>query len=81
MRRFVIALAATAAPALACISLTGCGDEVKTHQTSERIEQTEPRMVAPGTEVLVPDQVQPGEPRMVSPGTEVLVPDRVEQVQ
>lgn len=59
MRRFMIALAVAAAPALTLALSAGCHEnEVKTHQTSERIEQTEPKMVSPGTEVLVPDRVE-----------------------
>jgi hypothetical protein len=59
MRRFMIALAVVAAPALTLTLSVGCHEnEVKTHQTSERIEQTEPRLPSPGTEVLVPDRVE-----------------------
>ncbi|MBP7935470.1 MAG: hypothetical protein KA354_12565 [Phycisphaerae bacterium] len=77
MQRFTIALA-LAVPAWTLATLTGCGSEVRSYQSSERIEQAEPRMVSPGSEALVPDRVEQTEPRMVSPGTEVLVPDRVE---
>ena len=59
MRRFMIALALAAAPALTLAMATGCHEnKVKTYQSSERIEQTEPKMVSPGTEVLVPDRVE-----------------------
>lgn len=79
MRRFMMTLALVVAPALSPVTLSGCHEnEVKTYQSSERIEQTEPRMVSPGNEVLVPDRVEQSEPKPVSPGTEVLVPDRVE---
>ncbi|HSW44446.1 MAG TPA: hypothetical protein VLM89_02635 [Phycisphaerae bacterium] len=51
MRRVILAWLLLAAPVVAILA-AGCEQEVKSVQKTERIEQTEPRMVSPGTEVV-----------------------------
>ena len=52
MRRALITLIALLLPVSAVLLSTGCARKVTTVQKSERIEESEPHMTSPGTEVL-----------------------------
>jgi hypothetical protein len=52
MHRQLLALLIAIAPVAMILSLTGCGDEVKSVRKSERQEESPPTMVSPGEEVL-----------------------------
>lgn len=52
MLRQLAALLIAAAPVVMILSLSGCQDEVKTVRQTERVEESEQRMVSPGEEVL-----------------------------
>lgn len=52
MRRGILSLLILVAPVIALLATTGCEDEIKTVQKTERIEESEPQPVQQGTEVL-----------------------------
>jgi uncharacterized lipoprotein YehR (DUF1307 family) len=52
MHRKLLALLIAVAPLAMILSLTGCGDKVKSVKKSERQEESTPTMVSPGEEVL-----------------------------
>lgn len=52
MRRGWLWMAAVALPLIALLVSSGCRREVKTYRETERVTESEPRMVSPGEEVI-----------------------------
>jgi hypothetical protein len=52
MRRVIMACFIVVAPVLTILAASGCEQEVKSVQKSERVEQSEPKMTSPGKEVV-----------------------------
>ena len=53
MLRGILSLLILLAPVATLLATAGCEPEIKTMQKTERIEQSEPEPVSPGTEMLV----------------------------
>jgi hypothetical protein len=51
MRRVILSWLILAAPVISILA-AGCEQEVKSVQQTERVQETEPQMVSPGTEVI-----------------------------
>lgn len=52
MRRVILALLVAVAPVLTILVASGCEQEVKSVQKTERVEQSEPKMTSPGEPVV-----------------------------
>ncbi len=48
MRRFLLGLLIALGPGLILATAAGCGEEIRTQSHSERVQESEPRMVSPG---------------------------------
>jgi len=51
MKRWMLILWLVAAPAT-LLTAAGCEQKVKTYERKQTVQESEPRMVSPGTEVL-----------------------------